>query len=570
MKIGMKLIGGFLAVSLIAAAVGGFGIANLASMSRAATYMNDKVAVPLGLVGEFVYAVNRIRANALNLVFEKRAAKISEYNQSIADRRNDMAAAMKAYPPTMTGDTSRQQFAQLQDKYAKFNTVVDKIAALAAAGNKVEAADVADGDLAAAVDDTNAVLTSILKNNVDGAKVQSEANAVLARTTSLVMIVVLAAAVILSIALGLVLSRSITLPLGRAVQLADTLAKGDLREKTEEKHLRRKDEIGTLAHALSDMVDSLRDIVVSVTTSADNVSQGSQGISSTAQELSQGATEQAAAAEEVSSSVEEMTATIRQNADNSAAAEGIARKSSGDARAGGDSVGQTVAAMKDIAGKIGIIEEIARQTNLLALNAAIEAARAGEAGKGFAVVASEVRKLAERAQSAAKEISELSGKSVAIAEEAGKLIQSVVPDIQRTAEVVQEISSASKEQSAGVEQIGRAVTQLDAVIQQNASASEELASMSEELNSQAEQLAQALTYFKLPSEMNAHVKSAEASAAALAHEVRVAHAAGGGAKTRSGDSTRVNDPNALKPARVAARTAIVPAPDGSDADFEEF
>ncbi len=294
------------------------------------------------------------------------------------------------------------------------------------------------------------------------------------------------------------LSRSITRPLARSVELADLLAKGDLRVDIEDEFRNSKDEIGTLVKALSDMIDSLRSVVVSVTTSADNVRDGSQGISSTAQQLSQGATEQAAAAEEVSSSVEEMAAAIKQNADNSAAAEGIARKSSGDAAAGGASVAETVAAMRDIAGKIGIIEEIARQTNLLALNAAIEAARAGEAGKGFAVVASEVRKLAERSQNAAKEISELSAKSVSVAEDAGKMIQSMVPDIQKTAEVVQEISSASREQSLGVEQIGTAVTQLDDVIQQNAAASEELASMSEELTAQADQLAQTLAYFKLP------------------------------------------------------------------------
>jgi len=168
-----------------------------------------------------------------------------------------------------------------------------------------------------------------------------------------------------------------------------------------------------------------------------------------------------------------------------------------DADTGGRSVVEAVGAMKEIAQKISIIDEIARQTNLLALNAAIEAARAGEAGKGFAVVASEVRKLAERSQKASGEIGDLSRNTVGTATKAGEIIQSIVPDIQKTSDLVQEIASASVEQNAGVEQIAKAMTQLDTVIQQNASASEEMASMAEELSSQAEQLAQTISFFKV-------------------------------------------------------------------------
>ncbi|MHB1400754.1 MAG: methyl-accepting chemotaxis protein, partial [Trichloromonadaceae bacterium] len=210
-----------------------------------------------------------------------------------------------------------------------------------------------------------------------------------------------------------------------------------------------------------------------------------------------GATEQAASAEEASSSMEQMAANIRQNADNALQTEKIAVKSAADAQAGGQAVAQTVSAMKEIAGKISIIEEIARQTNLLALNAAIEAARAGEHGKGFAVVASEVRKLAERSQLAAAEISQLSGSSVEVAEKAGAMLVRMVPDIQRTAELVQEIAAASKEQDTGAEQVNKAIQQLDQVIQQNASASEEMASTAEELSGQAEQLQHTIAFFKV-------------------------------------------------------------------------
>ena len=249
--------------------------------------------------------------------------------------------------------------------------------------------------------------------------------------------------------------------------------------------------------SLKTMVEKLKEVVGSVTSAADNVAAGSQQLSGSSEEMSQGATEQAAAAEEASSSMEQMAANIRQNADNALQTEKIAIKSAEDAKAGGQAVAQTVSAMKEIAGKISIIEEIARQTNLLALNAAIEAARAGEHGKGFAVVAAEVRKLAERSQLAAAEISELSGSSVEVAERAGEMLTQMVPDIQRTAELVQEIAAASKEQDTGAEQVNKAIQQLDQVIQQNASASEEMASTSEELSSQAEQLQHTIAFFKV-------------------------------------------------------------------------
>jgi methyl-accepting chemotaxis protein len=197
--------------------------------------------------------------------------------------------------------------------------------------------------------------------------------------------------------------------------------------------------------------------------------------------------------------MEEMSSSIKQNSDNSSQTEKIAIKSAADAKEGGKSVTETVAAMKEIATKISIIEEIARQTNLLALNAAIEAARAGEHGKGFAVVASEVRKLAERSQAAAGEISTLSSRSVQVAETAGQMLNKMVPDIQRTAELVQEISASSREQDSGAEQISKAIQQLDQVIQQNASASEEMASTSEELASQADLLKDTISFFRIDS-----------------------------------------------------------------------
>jgi len=282
--------------------------------------------------------------------------------------------------------------------------------------------------------------------------------------------------------------------------------------------IKQRSEKDELMKALAAMVAQVSDVVSEVKSAADNVAQGSMELSSGAETMSQGASEQAAAAEEASSSMEQMSSNIRQNADNAMQTEKIAVKSASDAIEGGKAVAQTVHAMKEIAGKINIIEEIARQTNMLALNAAIEAARAGEHGKGFAVVASEVRKLAERSQAAAGEISKLSVSSVDVAEKAGEMLAQLVPDIQKTAELVQEISAASKEQDTGASQINKAIQQLDQVIQQNAGAAEEMSSTAEELSSQAEQLQSTIAFFKVK-ESAAAAKSAPVKTKRIAKPV---------------------------------------------------
>lgn len=261
--------------------------------------------------------------------------------------------------------------------------------------------------------------------------------------------------------------------------------------------LHQRSDEDRLMQSMIEMVNQLTDVVSNIQSVSTQVANGSQELSASSEQMSQGASEQSAAVEQISSSMEEMAANINQNSDNAQQTERIALKAAEDAAKGGTAVAETVSAMKQIAGKISIIEEIARQTNLLALNAAIEAARAGEHGKGFAVVASEVRKLAERSQTAAGEINGLSGSSVQVAEKAGEMLTRIVPDIQKTAELVQEINAASREQNTGADQINKAIQQLDQVVQQNAAASEEMSTTSEELAAQAEQLQSSVAYFRI-------------------------------------------------------------------------
>lgn len=290
------------------------------------------------------------------------------------------------------------------------------------------------------------------------------------------------------------ITRSITNPLKAAVEIAQQVAKGDLTGNLE---IKTKDETGQLLEALKNMKGSLTNIVDEVRNGATTLASAAAQVSASASSLSQGSSEQAASVEETTASLEEMSASISQNAENSRQMEQMSTKGAKDAEESGQAVKDTVTAMVSIAERISIIEEIAYQTNLLALNAAIEAARAGEHGRGFAVVATEVRKLAERSQAAAKEIAGQAGESVKVAERSGELLETLVPAIRKTADLVQEVTAASREQASGVNQINKAMSQVDQVTQRNASSVEELSSAAEEMSSQAEGMQQLMGFFKV-------------------------------------------------------------------------
>jgi methyl-accepting chemotaxis protein len=311
------------------------------------------------------------------------------------------------------------------------------------------------------------------------------------RTT---MLLILAGAVLAGVGVSLSITRSITGPMGGVVRLVERVAQGDLRELPV---VDRRDEAGRLQAAMRTMTERLAQVIGEVRGGAQALTSASTQVSATAQALSQGTGEQAASVEETTSSLEEMSASITQNAESSRQTERVATEGARTAEESGRVVQEAVGAMRAIAERIGIVEEIAYQTNLLALNAAIEAARAGDHGRGFAVVAAEVRKLAERAQKAAGEIGALATSSVQVAERSGSLLTELVPAIRKTADLVQEVAAASQEQSAGVGQVSKAMGVVDQVTQRNASAAEELSSTAEEMASQAESLQQLMAFFQV-------------------------------------------------------------------------
>ena len=496
MKIAKRL--GF-ANGLVLLFLAGLIWVSISNMARIQGHLEQIVKVNnvrIELGSEMTDSVSEVSIELRNMLIDSRMEKRQEYVKRIAELREKYDEAFKKVVELTPKEDEKAhgligKVSAASDLARPLNS---KVMELAMAGKNAESIELLNRDARPAIRSWISSVEELGAYSKDRTKTRHEESVAAYQQARNLMFGLGALALALAAIITFLLARSITRPLLLAVSVANKLSQGDLTMNVESES---SDETGQLLFAMGSMVVKLRDIVAEVTSAADNVAGGSTELSASAENMSQGASEQAAAAEEASSSMEEMTANIKQNADNAIQTEKIAIKSSTDALEGGEAVAQTVTAMKEIAVKINIIEEIARQTNLLALNAAIEAARAGEHGKGFAVVASEVRKLAERSQLAAASISELSTNSVQIAEKAGAMLATMVPDIQKTAELVQEISASSREQDAGAEQINKAMQQLDQVIQQNASAAEEMSSTAEELSSQAEQLQSSIAFFNV-------------------------------------------------------------------------
>ena len=405
----------------------------------------------------------------------------SEYSQAVHEGLNALLELAQELGSRITLENNHEQLEKVTESIAAYRNAFTSFI------ESMEQQTIAMQEMVQTASDAQQLCNEALAvQNADTQQQIKTANGILLGSTIF--------AILLGLSIAIWIALSLKRSLQNALDITRAVADGNLAQEIE---ISYHDEIGQLLGAMKNMVDTLRNTVAAIRSASNAIASNSQQMSGNAQEMSQGAAEQAASAEEVSSTMEEMTANIRQNSENAIQTARMAMKSSDDAQQAGQAVSQTVTAMQEIAGKILIIEDIARQTQLLSLNATIEAARVQEHGRGFAVVASEVRALAERSQDAAFEINELASSSVAIAENSGKMLERLIPDIQRTSDLIHEISAASKEQDLSVEQVNRAVQQLDRVIQQNAAISEDVASSSEELANQADMLQHSITFFNV-------------------------------------------------------------------------
>ncbi len=546
--IGKKLIGSFLSVAAITLVVGGIGLSGILTLaSNTENIVSNRIPDLQALA---VLNTERmvIRADTLDVHLSRSHDNPPEkLRQIMASRARSWAKVDEAWTALNNiereSPRDRAMLAQLQDQYRAWREIyvrLDEAIARLESARDAASRDPLYAAYAATVarmvpisDSMGATFDAITENTINSTREMGDGALALAFRMEVISLGAMLAGVAMALALGITISRRISRPVTGLVEGLGRIATGDLTARVE---VSSRDEIGELAsvandmaealearaalatkigegdlrqkvrltsdkdvlgRALQAMVKNLSEIVGEVSASAANVATGSEQINSSSQDISSGASEQAASVEEVAASMEEATANIRSSSDNARETNKISTKAATDALEAGQSVQKTVGAMKDIAQKTSIIAEIARQTDLLALNAAIEAARAGEHGKGFAVVASEVRKLAERSQKAAGEISQLSSSSVEIAENAGKMLEKLVPDIRRTADLVKEIAVSSEEQGRGSEQINRAIQELDKVIQNNAASAQEMAASATELSSQGVALQQAIAFFKV-------------------------------------------------------------------------
>ena len=484
------------------------GLTQMGRVYETTNYANVNVVPSILTLDEAFSPMAAARTQLWQHIAASDTAVMAGLEEKIAANHHKVDEALKKYEGLVSDEKDKSLLAADRAALAAFDQLRDRVYVLSRANKMEEARDLLMANQATMARLWDAFEDHRQYNAELGRKAAEDAAHSVASARWVAMGIGAITLVAVSL-IGIFITRSLMQQLGGepayAADVVSKIAEGDMTLTVDTK----AGDTSSLLYNLKTMNERLTSIITEVRSSADSLSSASEEVSATAQSLSQSSSEQAASVEETSASMEQMSASVTQNSENATLTDSMAAKAAKEAIEGGEAVRSTVEAMKSIADKIGIVDDIAYQTNRLALNAAIEAARAGEHGKGFAVVAAEVRKLAERSQVAAQEISETARSSVALAERAGTLFEGIIPSITKTSDLVQEIASASDEQSSGVGQINAAMAQLSQTTQQNASASEELAATAEEMSAQAEQLSKAMAYFKLSSGHRARPARAE-------------------------------------------------------------
>ncbi len=508
MKIGLKLILGFLMVALIAGGIGLVGVINIKKIDALDTELYEKMTVPLGEMIMVAESFQRMRGNIKDVVITDDPNEIKAFEESIRARNEEFDTHLINFQSTLLTEEGKLKVQDIIDNKIKYDEIAAQIIQFAKEGKLKEAENLMDGEgnvLRKKIQDD---YTQLKEDKVALAKAAAEQNTATANSATVTMIGLLIGGMVLSMVLGVFISNSIKKPIGKMVEASKRMADGDLDVHID---VNTKDEIGVLAKAFSQMTNNINEVMTNINSASEQVASGSRQVSDSSMSLSQGATEQASSIEELTASIEEISSQTRLNATNANQANELAESAKVNAVKGNDQMNAMLKSMDEINDSsnniskiIKVIDEIAFQTNILALNAAVEAARAGQHGKGFAVVAEEVRNLAARSANAAKETTAMIEGSIKkveggtkIANETAVALAEIVNSIEKVSNLVNDIAVASNEQAIGVDQVNQGIGQIADVVQTTSATSEETAAASEELSSQAEMLKMQVARFKL-------------------------------------------------------------------------